>query len=248
MINYNIDEKYTVFSDGTSDGTQDKFLKDNIWYKLDRFGKEGIAEYTASLILKSSDFAEKDFVWYTPCTINHFPGCYSESFLKEGESFLSFYRLFRNTNGRELAQVCSQMDYDDAIEYVIRFVKETTNLDIREYLANNLLLDYLILNEDRHFNNLGVIYSESGFRTAPIFDNGKSFFIGNQKATKAATLKDGVKHVYAKAFSPSFEMNFKYLQKYISLQIPSNIVDILESDSLIDHTFIDVVKYQIERM
>ena len=109
------------------------------------------------------------------------------------------------------------MDYDDAIEYVINFVKTQTGLDIHEYLANTFCLDMLILNEDRHFNNLGIIYNGTSFRPAPIFDNGKSFLIGNQKGGKA----------YAKAFSPSFKTNYDYLKKYCTLKISTEIIGII---------------------
>ena len=111
------------------------------------------------------------------------------------------------------------MDYDDAIEYVINFVKEQTKLDIRKYLANTFLLDMLILNEDRHFNNLGIIYDGTKFNCAPIFDNGKSFLIGNQRAKNLKPLKEKINTAYAKAFSPSFVTNYKYLKKYYTLKI-----------------------------
>ena len=182
---FSISDEYLVRTSGTSDGTQDKYFKDDYWFKLDRYGGEGIAETVASSILRESGLAPKLFVEYKPCLINGKSGCYSKNFLSEEESFITLYRLYKNVTGRDLATVCSKMDYDDAIEYVISFIKEQTNLDIHEYLANTFCLDMLILNEDRHFNNLGIIYDETNFKIAPIFDNGKSFLIGNQHSGKA---------------------------------------------------------------
>lgn len=215
---FSISDEYLVRTSGTSDGTQDKYFKDDYWFKLDRYGGEGIAETVASSILRESGLAPKLFVEYKPCLINGKSGCYSKNFLSEEESFITLYRLYKNVTGRDLATVCSKMDYDDAIEYVISFVKEQTNLDIHEYLANTFCLDMLILNEDRHFNNLGIIYDETNFKIAPIFDNGKSFLIGNQHSGKA----------YAKGFSPSFKTNYEYLKKYSTLKIDQNIINKIE--------------------
>ena len=52
---------------------------------------------------------------------------YVNSQLKENESFITLYRLYKNVTGRDLAAVCSKMDYDDAIEYTINF----TNVRVR---------------------------------------------------------------------------------------------------------------------
>lgn len=105
------------------------------------------------------------------------------------------------------------MDYDDAIEYILRFAEETTHVDLHEYMANTFVLDEIILNEDRHFNNLALIYDGSIFRPAPIFDNGKSLLVGNKKGK-----------AYAKAFSGDFELNRKYLQRYATLEIDASKV------------------------
>lgn len=223
-----IEDSFLVRISGTSDGTQDKFFKDDLWFKLDRYGGEGIAETSASIILKESGLDSSKFVTYTPCLINGKSGCYSKNFLSEDESFITFYRLYKNVTGKDLAQVCSKMDYDDAIEYVINFIKQQTNLDIHEYLANTFALDKVILNEDRHFNNLGIIYTGTKFKAAPIFDNGKSFLIGNKKAMEKSSVEEKIKCAYSKSFSPSFETNAKYLEKYCTLKMNSSCIHNIE--------------------
>ncbi len=211
---FTLDDSFLVRTSGTSDGTQDKFFKDDFWFKVDRYGGEGLAETAASILLKESGLSSSDFVEYEPCLINGKEGCFCKDFLNHDEDFITIYRLFKNINGRDLAAVCSKMDYDDAIEYVLSFMKQQTRLDLHEYLANTFELDRLILNEDRHFNNLGVIYNGTTFRPAPIFDNGKSFFIGNKNKKEA----------YAKAFSPSLETNAKYLKKYCTLNFNKDCI------------------------
>ncbi|WP_407425219.1 hypothetical protein [Treponema sp.] len=214
-----IDDTFLVRTSGTSDGTQDKFFKNGLWFKLDRYGGEGIAECVASIILEECGLESSKFVKYTPCLINGRSGCYSKNFLNEDEAFITLYRLYKNVTGRDLADVCSKMDYDDAIEYVINFVKQQTALDIHEYLANTFALDKVILNDDRHFNNMGIVYNGVDFKTAPIFDNGKSFLIGNKKARQFDNISDKIKTAFAKCFSPSFDMNARYLQKYQTVKI-----------------------------
>ena len=238
-----IDDSFLVRASGTSDGTQDKYCKDGFWFKLDRHGGEGRAETAASIILKESGFPVSQFVEYETCLINGKPGCCCKDFLKQDEDFITLYRLFKNVNGRDLAAVCSKMDYDDAIEYVLSFVKLQTGLDLREYFANTFELDRLILNEDRHFNNLGVIYDGENFRTAPIFDNGKSFLVGNKRACEKASLQEKVKTAYAKAFSPSFSANAKYLQKYRSLKVNAECVHKVRE--LVGDDFADILSLNL---
>ena len=225
---FSLSDEYLVRTSGTSDGTQDKYYKDGLWFKLDRYGGEGLAETVASLILKESGLAPNLFVEYKPCLINGKNGCYSKNFLKENESFITLYRLYKNVTGRDLATVTSKMDYDDAIEYTVNFIKEHTKLDIREYLANTFYLDMLILNEDRHFNNLGLIFDEKKFHIGPIFDNGKSFLIGNKKAKDCKKLEEKISHAYAKVFSPSFQTNYNYLKKYCTLKVNPELLDKIE--------------------
>ena len=46
------------------------------------------------------------------------------------------------------------------VNYVIDFLYSMCKIDIIGYLKKIFTLDYIILNEDRHFNNLGGIMRE----------------------------------------------------------------------------------------
>ena len=233
-----IDERYLVRDSGTSDGTQIKYFKDNKWYKVDRYGGEGIAEELASILLKNSNLPENSYVKYKRVLINNSEGCVSDNFLKKGESYITLYRLYSNIYGKDMAAVTSRMDYDDAIDYVLEFCFKNTGLDIREYLANTFALDALILNEDRHFNNMGVIYDGTGFRPAPIFDNGKSLFVGNKGYDPGKTIKENRKVAHAKAFSGSFDLNKKYLEKYCSVRFDiDKTLEAISDDNEVSQVF-----------
>ena len=208
----NISSEFLVTDTGTSDGTQIKYFYENKWFKVDRYGGEGICEELASRIFELSDFDKTQYVSYKSLLINGESGCVSKNFLGDGENFITFYRLHSNIIATDPASVTSKMDYDDAIDYIIYFIKKNTKVDVTSYLANTFVLDALILNEDRHFNNLGLIYDGQVFRTAPIFDNGKSLFIGNKKYNPQKSMPENKNKAFAKAFSGSFELNRSYLE------------------------------------
>lgn len=195
-----------VYIDGTSDGTQDKYYQNGIWYKIDRYGNEGYNEELASRILDCSNLAKMDYVTYHQIKINEQMGCYSKNFLKENEEYISIYRLHRNIVGIDIASKFSAMDFDDQAEYVVSFVRKETGVDISKQLGNMFLLDKLILNDDRHFNNIGLIFDGNNFRLAPIFDNGKSFFCGNRKYEESKSFKENLKTVHFHPFTTTIEM------------------------------------------
>ena len=215
----NIGPEYLVTDTGTSDGTQIKYYYKGKWYKVDRYGGEGACEELASKILELSGLNPYKFVHYDQIMINGEPGCVSDDFLSAEERFFTIYRLHLNVKGTDPAIVTARMDYDDAIEYIINFVRENTGTDITEYLADTFTLDALILNEDRHFNNLGLIFDGNNFRTAPIFDNGKSLFVGNTRYDNKKTLKENINVAFAKAFSGSFSLNRDYLIAHSSFTL-----------------------------
>ena len=214
----NIDNRYMYTESGTSDGTQIKYLYDNRWYKIDRYGWEGAAEELASVILRLSGLSKDRYVEYEQIIINGDPGCVSDSFIKDSEMFVSIYRLYSNITGRDPATITASMDYDEAINHILEFVLKYTNVDIAEYLADTFTLDALILNEDRHFNNLGLIFDGTNYRPAPIFDNGKSLFIGNDHYDPDRPIATNKRSAFAKAFSGSFEQNRRYLSNHATFK------------------------------
>ena len=91
--------------------------------------------------------------------------------------------------------------------YVESFVKEYTGLDIHEYLSKMLALDALILNTDRHFNNIGIIANskENKYRFAPIFDNGRSLLSEIEKFPFDISIEENIQNVIGKPFAANLE-------------------------------------------
>ena len=212
-----------LFSEmSTSDGSQIKYYKDGFWYKTDHFGGEGIAEHLATLVLRNSSLPASAYVSYEKVLINGGSGCKSRSCLSEDEELISFYRLWANIRGGDIATFLQKMDYDDAIETTLHFMKEHTGLDLHRYLADNLAFSAFIRNEDLHFNNLWIVMNGDTYREAPILDNGKSMFVGNERYRPDRPMAENLKVSFAKAFSGDFDLNYRYLKDYCTLKINRN--------------------------
>jgi len=131
---------------------------------------------------------------------------------------ITFYRLYYNEVGKDLSQVISRMDtMEERVEYVIEFIRQSCSLDVRDYLRKVMTLDMLVLNEDRHLNNLAVIMKDNQFIPAPIFDNGVSLLTANQSVNWNFSIEENVQRVIARPFSGSHEKMVSYLGKGFSL-------------------------------
>lgn len=196
----------------SSPGAQPKYYDslEKAWYKRNYTGYEGKAEHLSSLVLSCSNV--KDYVYYEECKINGKAGCVSNNFLKENEAFISFQRLYEMFEGQELQEKMAILSGpEERITYVKNFIKETTNLDCSEYLSNTLALDYLIMNPDRHFNNLGVIvnHDTDSYRMAPIFDNGAGLLSDFNKFPIYEDLEVNKENVCGLPFSSSLGLQAK---------------------------------------
>lgn len=69
---------------------------------------------------------------------------------------------------------------ENVYEEYIKILENKGINNVREKLENMFILDYLILNEDRHLNNFGIIRNVNNLNwidIAPIFNNGQSLNI-----------------------------------------------------------------------
>ena len=72
--------------------------------------------------------------------------------------------------------------YDNIKDYeeYIKVLEKNGIVNAREKIENMFILDFLIMNEDRHLNNFGIIRNVNTLKwidVAPIFDNGQSLNI-----------------------------------------------------------------------
>lgn len=245
MFQENMGNEYIVIQSGTSEGTQVKYRKGKFWYKKDNRGNEGRAEYLSSKLLAYSSLDVSEYICYEQGIINGCTGCRSINFLGEGDELITFYRLYYNEFGKDLSIVLASLEtMEERIEYVLRFIYQSCGLDVTDYLKKVFTLDMIILNEDRHLNNLAVILREDKFVPAPIFDNGVSLLTANQSVNWNFPIEENVRRVMARPFSGSHEKMFQYFGKGFQLNYPE-VYRWLDQEE--ESREKDILKFQIQR-
>lgn len=246
MFNVKISDSFLVDTEGTSDGTQLKFFKDGYWYKENNERQEGKVEYLVSKLLTFSALPKSEYVIYEEGTINGKDGCRSKTFLKQNESFITLERMHGNVAGEPLYEKIKQFKgIEQSASYVINFFKDITGVDLTDYFKKVFTLDYITLNEDRHFHNLGLIFDEQNYRPAPIFDNGKSLLNCNTSINRDLPIEENVKRVVARPFSGSHKAMFEYFGEGFKLDF-AKAIDWLQKEE--DCYYKQVLMYQLDNL
>ena len=146
----------TVFT--SSKGTQEKWLKDDYFYKRDFFGGEAEAEFLVSEFLKSCGI--KDYVPYEKVGSDL---CRSQNFIPEGGSFVTMFRLlqqrgYTESDIEQIAKKQPQEQYNFLKKELAEIGFSEAELD--SIFARLFEIDRLTLNVDRHWNNFGIIFSK----------------------------------------------------------------------------------------
>lgn len=245
VINYTLSPEAMVMVAGSSIGTQRKYYENGYWYKQDRMGYEGTAEYLVSLVLSCSNIGE--YVRYEKCRINERSGCRSANFLKPGDSYISLQRLYDTYSGGQLSEQMRLLNtVKERINYVISYVKEAIGLDIEAQLGKILSLDMLILNSDRHFNNIGIIadVAHGIYRNAPVFDNGNALLSNIGEFPLDAAIDEHIEKVVGQPFSANLERQAWELGYGLKINY-RDLNEMIEREA--DTRALRVLKLQLER-
>ncbi len=247
MFDIRLGERYLVDTEGTSDGTQLKYFHDGYWYKEDSEENEGIVEYLVSKTLTFSNLKKDEYVAYEQGKVNGRKGCRSKTFLGQDETFITLERMHANVAGQSLFEVMKkQPTMEERIAYTIGFFKDVTGLDLTDYFSKVFTLDYLVLNEDRHFHNLGIVMDGDGnYRPAPIFDNGKSLLNGNYSNNVDLPIAENVKRVSARPFSGSHKAMYEYFGKGFTLDVKQALAWLIGEE---DTFYKRVLTYQLKQL
>lgn len=196
----------------SSKGNQWKWTDGSYWYKADQLGYETMTETVVSHLLTQSVI--NNHVIYEPVLIEYHEKellcCKSSNFLKDSEELITLERLFRQNAAMSLSKELSYFsDIKKRIEYTVDHVINYTGLeDFGIYLTKILEMDAFFLNEDRHTNNIAVIYDlkQKEYRYCPYFDMGLSLFADTkQDFPMEKPLEDCRKSVVAKPFARDFD-------------------------------------------
>ncbi len=202
----------------SSKGNQEKWCDDNIWYKLDQFGYEVLAEAVTSEILEKSNI-ESDtpfkFVRYSIEKVNVHNAdriaCTSPNFLRQGEAIITLNKLLSSNIEVSLIEKLSRLSSDKKrIQYLVDTTKEITGLAyFDKYLTLLFEIDSLILNDDRHLNNIAVLEKNGKFDYCPIFDNGAGLLSNTQIYRMDIEPKGIMKTMVASPFFMTFNRELK---------------------------------------
>lgn len=223
-----ISDDYLKIERSSSQGNQKKYYKDGRYYKLNALGYENIAELLVSMVLKHSNV--ENFVPYHLCKVNNISACWSHDFLQEHESFYTFDHVYKIAHFHSLSDDIMKFDsVEKRIEYTICFFKDYLDVDCRDYIAFNLALDMLVLNNDRHFNNLGFVHDSirDVYYPAPIFDNGASLLSNYVLFPVYEDIEELIDRVSGKPFSGSLERQFLAVENKLKINY-SALLDELE--------------------
>jgi len=167
--------KSDVFDFCSPDNTSDGFLKKR-WKIIDRkryllkagsnpFMQQPFNEVIASLIAERLGIPH---VTYSLLWDDGTPYSVCEDFITPDTELVSAWRVMNSM----------KKDNSDSIyQHYLKCCESLGVLDIRHAIDQMIVLDYLILNEDRHQKNFGLIRDASTLEwvgAAPVFDSGSS--------------------------------------------------------------------------
>lgn len=248
----------------SSKGNQLKWYRDDLWYKADYTGYEGLVEYTVSKLLKISSLKEDEICLYDTVDIQYkrknMLGCSSQNFLPNNWQLITLERLFHNHFSKSLSKTMySLTSYEERIQYLVNRIIGLTGLtDFGSYMSKLITIDAFFLNEDRHTHNIAVLLDDSGnFHYCPIFDNGASLL---SDTTLDYPLDEDtftlIHEVKSKTFCRNFDEQLDIIEKLYGKQIKfhftkQDIMNVLEEESLypkeIKNRVMDILFYQYDK-
>lgn len=248
----------------SSKGNQLKWYRDDIWYKADYTGYEGLVEYTVSKLLKLSSLKQNEICLYATIDIQYkrknMLGCSSQNFLPNNWQLITLERLFNNSFSKSLSKTMySLTSYEERIQYLVNRIIGLTGLtDFGSYMSKLITIDAFFLNEDRHTHNIAVLLDDSGnFHYCPIFDNGASLL---SDTTLDYPLGEDIftliHEVKSKTFCRNFDEQLDIIEKLYGEQIKfhftkQDIMNVIEEESLypkeIKNRVMDILFYQYDK-
>ena len=202
----------------SSKGNQEKWQDGNIWYKLDQFGYEALAEVFTSQLLEYSN-TEADF----PFTFVRYR---MERLLVHGrERTRCSSRNFLQYTGKPLSETLNRLTSDKKrMAYLAEETASITGLSLfPQYLTLLFEIDGLVLNDDRHLNNIAVLAKDGAFDYCPIFDQGAGLLSNVMYSSFEIVPKSLISQAKARPFQTTFNRQIHTMENLYGkqLEIPS---------------------------
>ena len=214
-------------TDHTSKGDQLKWKIGNIWYKSDYMGYEGLSETLVSHLLQKSSLSHP-FVLYQPVRIAYRgtlrSGCSSPDFLKANQMLIPLEKLYRQNTGDSLAiTLAAFSEPAERIRFLADQMEHMTGIqNFGAYLTAMLEIDAFFLNEDRHTNNIAVLYDTETeqYSLSPLFDQGLCLFADTSNDYPLDLPMDVcMERIEAKPFSSDFDTQLDAAEELYGIQL-----------------------------
>ena len=102
-------------------------------------------------------------------------GVYSDNFEVDGTTFTSLQRVMDKYNDTLSKPEYIKLSAGSKFDYLIQLLNRYTDLtadECSEYISNMVMLDILVLNQDRHTHNFGLFIKDGKYSVAKLFDFG----------------------------------------------------------------------------
>ena len=184
--------------------------------------------FNEALASKIMDILDIRHVHYEVMWINNNPYSVCEDFITKEEDLVPAWRLLHSKK---------MNNSENEFHHLLKLAKENHINDYQEELDKMLVLDYLIANEDRHYNNFGFIrdvetLEYKGF--APIYDNGCSLGYDTMN--------------YGEAFNPNWK---PFMTNKVTSQLELvnsfewlDLNKLNDIESLVNEIYPDMIEYQ----
>ena len=224
----------------TTDGMLKKawVIEDGVRYLLKSGYKNDVLqpfnEVLASMICDKLGFSH---VPYTLATYKNMVVSKCHCFITPDTELITAYQIKNN-----MKRYDSVEDYE---AYIQKLEDEGIN-DARTKMENMYILDFLIMNEDRHLNNFGIIRDVNTLKwldVAPIFDNGQSLNILDYDEDEIVTSGQGRLFYELK----SFDDIIKVVRNLKRINIEA-IEDIPEEFEQLLHKYQSITKMSDKRI
>lgn len=212
----------------SSKGNQEKWFDQGRWYKLDQFGYEGLTETFTSMILEQSNIQNDTPFRFTRYCMERLhvhgrdrTGCSSETFLQSGESIVTLSHLFKQHLGYPLSVKLERLSSDKKrVAYLAEETAAITGLqEFPQYLTLLFEIDSLVLNDDRHLNNIAVIEKDGHYAYCPIFDQGAGLLSNVQFSPMDIEPRALIQELRARPFQTTFNRQLHTIQNLYGKQL-----------------------------
>lgn len=213
MLIRTINNVYSALPDSTSMGTQEKWVIDNRFYKLDPLnGYDSLAEATVSeLESHIKDFSFVDYFIDFPKTVEDRKRrvCYSYNCVPKGYTEVTLYKIIINS-----VKDLSSLNRYTGKDYMLKcseIVEKAISFNPIRYFSKVIYLDSITLNEDWHLNNLSFLVDKNGKGSEmPVLDNGRALLSNEEVYGISRDLSVCLRRVKSKPFSTSFKRQVGY--------------------------------------